>query len=395
MGPLDGITVLDLTRVLAGPYCTMMLADLGARVIKIEHPRAGDDTRSWGPPFLDGESTYFMSVNRNKESLTLDFKHPDGRALLDELIARADVLVENFRPGTLEKLGLDHAALAVRHPRLIYCSISGFGQTGPRRREPGYDAVMQAEGGLMSVTGMPDGPPVRLGVAIADILAGMFAAQGITAALVARQHTGRGQAVDIAMLDSVAAVLSYQAGGYFATGVAPGRLGNRHPSIAPYEVFPARDGDFVVAVGNDGQWRRFCAAAGLDGLASDRRFATNPDRVTHYAELKPLLDERLGRETRAHWLAVFGEAEVPCGAVRDLREVFEDAQLVARGMAADVVHGRIGPMKVPGTPLKLSETPAAVRTAPPLLSEHTDSVLRGDLGLAPDRIEALRAQGVI
>src|SRR5215467_13390920 len=251
MQPLEGITVLDLTRVLSGPYCTMLLADMGARVIKIEQPNKGDDTRAWGPPFLEGESAYFLSINRNKESVTLDFKHPDGRMVLDRLIARADVLVENFRPGTLRKLGLDYQSLAPRHPRLVYCSVSGFGQTGPRAREPGYDAVMQGEGGLMSITGASDGPPVRLGVAIADIVSGMFAAYGVSMALHARARTGRGQQVDVAMLDAVSALLTYQAGNYFASGRAPERLGNRHPSIVPYETFAAADGDFVVAVGND------------------------------------------------------------------------------------------------------------------------------------------------
>ena len=273
--PLEGITVLDLTRVLSGPYCTMLLADMGARVIKVEQPGKGDDTRAWGPPFLGGESAYFLSINRNKESVTLDFKHPDGRAILDRLIAKSDVLVENFRPGTLTRLGLDYDAVAAQHPRLIYCSISGFGQTGPRRNEPGYDAVMQAEGGLMSITGAPEGSPFRLGVAIVDIVSGMFAAYGVAMAVIARERTGRGQQVDLAMLDSVAALLTYQAGNYFATDRVPARLGNRHPSIAPYETFTASDGDFVLAIGNDEQWRRFCAVA---GLPEDERFATNRQR---------------------------------------------------------------------------------------------------------------------
>src|SRR4051812_18016423 len=282
MTPLDGITVLDLTRVLSGPYCTMLLADMGARVIKIEQPGKGDDTRGWGPPFLEGESAYFMSINRNKESVTLDFKHPDGRALLERLLAKADVLVENFRPGTLAKVGLDYRTLAAVHPRLVYCSISGFGQTGPRRGEPGYDAVIQAEGGLMSITGSADGPPFRLGVAIADIVSGMFAAYGISMALLARQRTGAGQEVDLGMLDAVTALLTYQAGNYFASGNIPQRLGNRHPSIAPYETFAASDGDFVIAVGNDALWKKFCAVTGLDSQPGIDQFATNQQRVTQY-----------------------------------------------------------------------------------------------------------------
>src|SRR6187431_1736110 len=300
MTPLHGLTVLDLTRVLSGPYCTMMLADMGARVIKIEQPGKGDDTRAWGPPFLEGESAYFLSINRNKESVTLDFKHPEGRAVLERLIAKSDVVVENFRPGTLTRLGLDYQTLAARHPRLVYCSISGFGHSGPRWKEPGYDAIMQAEGGLMSITGAADGPPYRLGVAIVDIVSGMFAAQGITTALFARERTGRGQAVDIAMLDSVAALLSYQAGIYFATGSAPVRMGNRHPTIVPYETFRGSDGDFVIAVGNDDQWRRFCTVTAME---PDERFATNRQRVTGYAELKPILDALLITRPRADWIA--------------------------------------------------------------------------------------------
>ena len=392
MTPLQGITVLDLTRVLSGPYCTMMLADMGARVIKIEQTGKGDDTRGWGPPFLEGESAYFLSINRNKESVTLDFKHAEGRELLEQLIARADVLVENFRPGTLDKLGLDYASLSARHPRLIYCSISGFGHTGPRRHEAGYDAVMQAEGGLMSITGSADGPPYRLGVAIADIVTGMFAAQGVTAALFVRERTGHGQEVDIAMFDSVVALLSYQAGIYFASGAAPPRLGNRHPTIVPYETFRANDGDFVVAVGNDDQWRRFCAVAGLPG---DERFATNRGRVANYDLLKPVLDARLATEARAFWIEKLKAAGVPCGSVRDLHEVFTDPQTEARDMLVELEHAAVGLLKMTGTPLKFSDTPGSVRTPPPMLGEHTNAVLENDLGLERARIDDLRARGVI
>lgn len=392
MTPLHGVTVLDLTRVLSGPYCTMMLGDLGARVIKIEQPGKGDDTRAWGPPFLAGESSYFLSINRNKESVTLNFKEPAGRRVLDRLVAKADVLVENFRPGALARLGLDYASLAAAHPRLVYCSISGFGHTGPRSEEAGYDAVMQAEGGLMSITGNADGPPFRLGVAIADVVTGMFAAQGVTAALLARERTGRGQEVDIAMLDSVVALLSYQAGIYFATGAAPERLGNRHPTIVPYETFRASDGDFVLAVGNDDQWQRFCRVAGFPG---DERFATNPLRVTHYMTLKPLLDERIARESRAFWIGGLREAGVPCGSVRNLEEVFADPQVTARAMLAHLDHAALGPLPQTGTPLKLSDTPSELRSAPPVLGAHTDSVLVNDLGLTPADVETLRAQGIV
>jgi crotonobetainyl-CoA:carnitine CoA-transferase CaiB-like acyl-CoA transferase len=392
MRPLEGVTVLDLTRVLSGPYCTMLLADMGARVIKIEQPGRGDDTRGFGPPFLHGESTYFLSVNRNKESVTLNFKHSEGRALLDRLIDRSDVVVENFRPGTLARLGLDYSTLAERHPRLVYCSISGFGQTGPRRSEAGYDAMIQAEGGLMSLTGDGGGPPYRLGVAIADLVSGILAANGIALALLARERTGRGQEVDISLLDSVASLLTYQAGIYFATGAPPPRMGNRHPTIAPYEVFSASDGDFVLAVANDDLWRRFCEAADIE---PDERFATNPQRVMRYAELRLLVADRLRHRTRQDWLARLGAAGVPCGLVRDLGELFADPQVAAREMIAEIEHRTIGPLRTLGVPIKLSDTPGAVRTAPPTLGEHTDAVLRDDLGLTPEFIARLREQRVI
>jgi glutaryl-CoA transferase len=391
-GPLDGITVVDFTRVLSGPYCTMILSDLGARVIKIEHPVRGDDTRHWGPPFVATESAYFLSINRNKESVTLDFKQPEGRAVLERLVARADVLVENFRPGTLTKLGLDYAAIQSKHPRLVYCSISGFGHTGPRRREAGYDAVMQGEGGLMSITGSGDGPPFRLGVAIADIVTGMFASQAITAALFARERSGRGQAVDIAMLDSVTALLSYQAGIYFATDTPPQRLGNRHPTIVPYETFSASDGEFVLAVGNDDQWRRFCTVA---GIRDEERFATNRQRVLAYDELRPLVAARLAAEPRAYWIERLTAAGVPCGSVRDLRELFSDPQIAARNMVAELRHPTVGAMRVLGTPLKLSDTAASIRTPPPTLGQHTAAVLTEDAGVAAADLDALRAKGVI
>jgi crotonobetainyl-CoA:carnitine CoA-transferase CaiB-like acyl-CoA transferase len=392
MPPLEGITVLDLTRVLSGPYCTMLLGDMGARVIKLEQPGTGDDTRGWGPPFLQGESAYFLSINRNKESVTLDFKHPEGRALLDQLIAKSDVLVENFRPGTLGRLGLDYASLSAKHPRLVYCSISGFGHTGPRTKEPGYDAVIQAEGGLMSITGAADGPPFRLGVAIGDIVSGMFAAYGIVMALYSRERSGRGQNVDIAMLDSVAALLTYQAAIYFTSGHVPVRMGNRHPSIVPYETFAAADGEFVLAVGNDDQWRRFCSVAGLE---DDGRFATNRQRVTLYSELRPILADNLRTRGRQYWIERLGAAGVPCGSVRSLDEVFNDPQLTAREMIAHVEHDAIGPLRLLGVPIKLSDTPGGVRTQPPRLGQHTDSVLIGDLGIDAERLPALRQARVI
>jgi len=391
MRPLDGITVLDLTRVLSGPYCTMLLGDMGARIIKIEQPGKGDDTRAWGPPFLAGESAYFLSINRNKESVTVDFKRPDGRRILDRLLEKADVLVENFRPGTLDKLGLDYATVATTHPRLVYCSVSGFGQTGPRRPEPGYDAIMQAEGGLMSITGPSDGPSFRLGVAIADIVTGMFAAYGTALALFARERTGRGQNVDIAMLDSVAALLTYQAGNFFASGAVPTRLGNRHPSIVPYETFTASDGDFIVAVGTDEQWQKFRAAAGLE---DEERFRTNRQRVTAYDELRPVVAQAIQKKPRQFWIDTLSAAGVPCGSVRNLQELFDDPQVGAREMIAHIEHSTIGALRVLGVPIKLSDTPGAVRTPPPLLGQHTESIL-GEIGFEQSAIDELRAGRII
>jgi crotonobetainyl-CoA:carnitine CoA-transferase CaiB-like acyl-CoA transferase len=373
----------------------MMLADMGARVIKIEQPGRGDDTRAWGPPFSAGESAYFLSINRNKESLTLDLKQAAGRRILDALLDRADVLVENFRPGTVDRLGFGYGASADRWPRLVYCSISGFGQTGPRREEPGYDAVIQAEGGLMSITGAATGPPFRLGVAIADIVSGIFAANGIALALLARERTGRGQHVDVGMLDATAALLTYQAGIYFATGKTPGRMGNRHPTIVPYETFAASDGEFVVAVGNDDQWRRFCGVIAAGELRDDERFATNRGRVSNYDALRPLLVAKLRVKTRAEWVDALKAAGVPCGSVRDVAEVLQDDHLVAREMIAAVEHAAAGMVNVLGIPIKLSETPGTVRAAPPVLGQHTDRILQDDLGLTAGDVAALRESGVI
>ena len=386
MTPLDGLTVLDFTRVLAGPYCTMQLGDLGARVIKIEQPGRGDDTRAWGPPFVGGESAYFLSVNRNKESLALDLKHERARPILDALVARADVLVENFRPGTMARLGLGYEAIAARYPRLVYCSISGFGQTGPRSAEAGYDAMMQAEGGLMSITGAAGGPPFRLGVAIGDIATGMFAVQGILAALFARERApqpgSRGQRIDIAMLDSVTALLSYQASSAFATGATPARMGNRHPSIAPYDTFAVSDGEFVLSVGNDDQFRRLAIALRCPGLAGDARFLTNAARVANHDVLRDELSALLAPWRRADLLDALARAGVPAGAVRTVTDALADPQLAAREMIVPLEHVSAGTIRVLGTPLKLSGTPASIRTPPPALGQHTAAILQKDLGLS-------------
>ena len=393
-GPLTGLTVLDLTRVLSGPHCTMILGDMGARVIKIEHPVRGDDTRAWGPPFVGAESAYFLGTNRNKESVTLDFKRPEGRAILDQLIGRADVLVENFRPGTLARLGLGYESVAARRPQLVYCSISGFGQDGPRRDEPGYDAVVQAEGGLMSITGDAAGPGFRVGVAIADLVAGLLAVQGILLARLARDRTGRGQHVDIGMLDGVVSLLSYHASIYLTTGAASGRVGNRHATIAPYDTFPASDGEFFLAVGNDDQFARFCRAAGVPGLVEDDRFATNPSRVVHAGDLRAHLVPVLSGRTRREWLDTLTAAGVPCGGVRSVPEALNDPQIAARHMIEAVEHATLGTMKVLGIPVKLSETPGSVRSAPPTLGQHTDAVL-AELGIEADRIASLRRAGIV
>ena len=394
-GPLTGLTVIDLTRVLSGPYCTMMLADMGARVIKIEQPGKGDDTRGWGPPFQSGESSYFMSINRNKESLTLNLKHPDARGVLEGLLEKADVLVENFRPGTMERMGLGYPDLSPRWPGLVYCSVSGFGQTGPRRSEPGYDAVMQGEGGLMSITGPGDGPAYRLGIAIADITSGMFAAYGVAMALLARHRTGKGQFVDIGMLDSVAALLTYQAGIYFATDKAPTRMGNRHPTIVPYETLEAADGELVVAVGNEQLWQSLNTLLGLEELTDDPRFATNKDRVAHRDELRPILVERLQSKSVAEWTEELKAAGIPCGAVRNLEQVFTDPQILERAMVVALDHPVAGAIKALGVPIKLQDTPGAVRVPPPTLGQHTDHILRGDLGYGAEDIERLRQDSAI
>jgi len=391
--PLDGLTVVDLTRALAGPYCTMMLADLGARVIKVETPDRGDDTRGWGPPFYEGESAYFLSINRNKQSLTLNLKDSRGRDLLLRLARRADVLVENFRPGAMDRLGLGYAALHDQVPRLVYCSISGFGQTGPFRERAAYDLIVQGMGGIMGITGEPDGAPMRVGVAIADICAGMFAAYGILAALRVRDRTGAGQWIDAAMLDGQVAWMTYMAANYFATGEDPPRVGSAHLNLVPYQPFQTRDGFVNVAVGSEGLWQKFCEAVELR-IAADPRFATNADRVRNRGALLAVLVPVFGRRTTTEWVDRLLAAGVPAGPIYSMREVMEDPQVRHREMVIELEHPRAGRIRVNGVPVKLSDTPGAVTSPPPMLGEHSEAVLR-ELGCAAEEIAALRREGVI
>ncbi|MBM4441748.1 MAG: CoA transferase [Candidatus Rokubacteria bacterium] len=391
MKPLDGIRVLDLTRVLAGPFCAMILADMGAEVIKIEEPGKGDDTRSW-PPFIEGEATYFMSVNRNKKSITLNLKAPAAKTIFTDLVKKSDVVLENFRPGTMEKLGLGYKSLAKLNPKLVYCGVSGFGESGPEGGRGGYDLIVQAESGLMDITGFPDGPPVKMGTSIADLVSGMSAAHGVTLALLARTKTKKGQKVEIGMLDTMAALLTYQAGIYWGTGRTPARRGNEHPSIVPYEVFKAADAYVTLGVANNSLWERCCAAMDRPDLVKDPRFATDAARVEHRATLVPLLNEILGERSADEWMKRLEAAGVPAGRIRTVPEVCESEHLKARGMIRTLKHPKAGAITVMGVPIKLHATPGEVKTPPPTLGQHTDQVLRTLLKLTPAQIKKLRTE---
>jgi crotonobetainyl-CoA:carnitine CoA-transferase CaiB-like acyl-CoA transferase len=403
--PLSGVRVLDLSRVLAGPWCTQTLADLGADVIKVERPGAGDDTRSWGPPFLkdrDGQDTqeaaYYLGANRNKRSITVDIARPEGQAVVRRLAAQCDVFVENFKVGDMQRYGLDAATLRAAHPGLVYCSITGFGQTGPYRERAGYDYAIQGIGGLMSVTGerddRPGGGPQKVGVAVADLFTGMYATVAILAALRHRDATGAGQVVDMALLDAQVAMLANLGANYLVTGRSPGRMGNAHANIVPYQVFEAADGHLILAVGNDGQFAKFCEVAGRPDLARDPRFATNAGRVRHREVLVPLLEPLLKSRTRHQWLTALEAAKVPSGPINSLDEVFADPQVVARGMTAAVPHPLTDDLRLVSSPIKLSATPVQLRHAPPLLGQHTEEVLQ-ELGFGADECAELRRQGVV
>jgi formyl-CoA transferase len=375
MRPLDDIFVVDLSRILSGPVCTMMLADMGAQVIKVEPPPWGDDSRKWGPPFVGGISTYFHSINRNKKSLGLNLQNEAGRQILWQLIDRADILIENFKPGVLDRLGFSYAAVSKRRPEIVYCSISGFGQTGPYRSRPGYDVVAQGESGLMDLTGFPDGPPAKVGTSISDIVTGLYATQGILLALLARVRSHKGQWVDVSLLDSTVATLTYQAQSYFTTGRTPQRMGTRHPSIVPYECFKVRDGFVNIGVTNQKQWVSFCTELEISEFIADPRFSTTDSRLVHYGELKPILDRVLGEFTRSEVLRKMAKAAIPAGPVNTVAEVLEDPQIDAREMIQRLTHPEYGPIRVLGLPVKLSETPGIVEGPPPIFGEHNRPVL--------------------
>jgi len=405
-GPLNHIRVLDLSRVLAGPWAAQTLADLGATVIKVEKPDGGDDTRSWGPPYVmmpDGQQTsetaYFLSANRGKRSITVDVSRSDGQKIVRALAARSDVMLENFKVGALAKYRLDYPSLRAVNPGLIYCSITGFGQTGPYRDKPGYDFMIQGIGGLMSITGeadtRPGGGPVKVGVAVADLFTGLYATVAILGALAHREKTGEGQHIDISLLDSQVAMLANQAMNYLVTGHAPQRLGNAHPNIVPYQVFAASDGHLIVAVGNESQYARLCEIVGRPDLVSDARFATNSSRVQHRDELTAILNGIFATRQESQWLGALERAGVPCGPINTIAEVFADAQVQARSLRLDLTHPTIGSVPSVANPIKYSATPISYNSAPPMLGADTDEVLGDQLGLAPAEIERLHKAGIV
>jgi formyl-CoA transferase len=395
MRPLEGLRVVDLTRVLSGPYCTMQLGDMGAEVIKIEQPGRGDDTRAFAPPYQGDQAAYFLSINRNKKSVTLDMKSAAGKEVLWRLIDKSDILVENFRPGAMDRLGFGYPAVKKRRPAMIYASISGFGASGPQKDRPGYDVIVQGEAGIMDITGPEDGAPYKVGAAIGDLVSGLYAVQGILAALHAAKTTGVGQHVDVSMYEAVASLLTFNAGIYFATGEPPRRRGNAHPTIVPYETFEAADGWINLGVANDDLWQRFCKAAERPDLAADERYLKAADRVRNRDDLVPLVRSLIKERTRDEWMARLDKAGVPAGAIRTVGEVCESDLLKARGMIAEMKHAGAGAVKAVKNAVHLSGTPLDAYTAPPQLGQHTREVLTGLLGYSAAEVDALARDGVV
>lgn len=394
MKPLEKLVVLDLTRVLAGPYSAMMMGDFGANIIKIEQPEVGDDSRAFGP-FVGKESAYYMSLNRNKRSMTLNFKEQGARDLFKEMVKKADVVLENYRPGTMEKFGLGYDVLKEINPKIIYAACSGFGETGPYSQKPAYDIIVQAMGGIMSITGQEGGEPIRPGASIGDIIAGLFTTIGVSMALYHRAMTGEGQKIDVAMLDCQVAILENAISRYLVNGVVPGPLGNRHPSITPFEAFTASDGHVIVGAGNDRLWKKLCEMIGKEELLTDERFLTNSLRTTNQKALKPILDAVFKNKTIDQWLAMLEEAGVPCAPINTVDRVVNDPQVKAREMLVEIEHPVAGKMHVPGVPIKMYKTPGSVDTPAPTLGQHTEEILNELLGLSKEDVDALRAKNVL
>ncbi|HWU40446.1 MAG TPA: CaiB/BaiF CoA-transferase family protein [Candidatus Acidoferrum sp.] len=392
---LEGIRVLDLSRIIAGPFCSQILGDMGAEIIKIEQPGLGDDSRTWGPPFKQGESVYFFSINRNKKSVTVDMKHPRGKTIIRDLAKRSDILLENFKPGTLAKLGLDWEDLRGDNPRLIFCSISGFGRTGPSAERGGYDVIVQAVGGLMSITGNPDGPPVKVGVAMTDICTALYAHGAILAALYARDRTGEGQRIDLSLLETQIAALINIASSYLNAGEIPGKWGTAHVNIVPYQAFKMQDGYMVIGAANDRLWVKLCEAIGLPEVGRNPKYAANAQRVEHREEIIHLLENRLITKTRREWEAILAPLGIPCGPINRMDEVFSDEHVRHLQMVLESTHPQVGMIRMVRNPVTFSRTPLDLRQAPPKLGEHTEEVLRGILGCSAAELEDLRAAGVI
>jgi len=395
MQPLSGVKVLDLTRIVSGPFATMLLGDLGAEIIKIEEPVSGDESRTYGPPFINGESAYFLSVNRNKKSCAINLKTPEGIALIRELALNSDVLIENFRPGTLKKFGLSYEELKKHNPSLIYCAITGFGQTGPDSHRPGYDLIIQGESGVMDITGDPDGPPTKVGTSIADLLTGQFASQGVLAALVERSRTGVGRRVEVAMYDCLASLLTFNAGAYFASGNTPKRKGNSHPSIVPYETFETSDGWINIGVANDKFWNSFCKVIDRLDLQNNPKFVMASDRVKNRLELLPIIKEIIKSNKKSYWIGLLEKAGIPSGMIKNVGEVCDSEQLVSRGMILNMPHPTAGIVKNIDSPLRFDDQNDEVHAAPPILGQHTREILRDMLKISPDEIILLEQKGAI